>query len=89
MWIRETYDVPLHGDAKTHVPNLPLVGAEKNDILLFNYEGVRHDAIVITSSASGWYVAESNFKKCRATTRFISREDPHLLGALRFPGSKA
>lgn len=83
MWLREARGIPIYGDAKTHIPNLPIIGAEKNDILLFDYEGVRHDALVLAPYADGWMVTESNFKKCKVTTRFIGRTDPHLVGALR------
>lgn len=66
------------GDADTILPNSTKPAA--GSAVLFDYDGVRHVAAVLSVENGYIRIAEANFKKCQAGVRTISVNDIHILG---------
>lgn len=89
MWIRETYNVPIYGDAKLQVPNIAVNTVKEGDIALYRYpSGIYHAAVVTKIFPNGVYddsytVIQSNKVHCKVTTETLSLSDPNLRGFYR------
>jgi len=69
----------VRGDAynATTTHSEPSVG----DIAVMRYPGqLGHVALVTAVTADGFWVTESNYKKCQKTERFIPNDYPRLVG---------
>lgn len=50
-------------------------------VAIFMYGNVKHVALITEMAEDGFYVYESNYKRCKVTTdRFVKFDDPKLLG---------
>ena len=90
LFLRERMGVNIRGDAWTLYPNTERRFARAGDVILFDYGGVGKDhAALITGflepKEGDIYVkiVESNFKRCKVTTRTVSIYDPTVKGVLR------
>lgn len=69
--------VKVKGDASAIAPNgPPTIGG----LVLFDYNGVGHVALIESFTSTGIHVKEANFEKCRVTERDVSFDDPHVRG---------
>jgi hypothetical protein len=84
-YLRERLNVPIRGDAWTHVPNTPILQAERNDVLLFDYGGTGKDHAALITGFLGEYftIIEANYKRCQVTERLVHYQDPTIKGILK------
>jgi hypothetical protein len=73
----------IKGDAIDQVPNLHLTEAVEGDILLFDYEGIGHAALILQKYNGVWFVEEANYKEGEYTQRTIEFGDKSVVGAMR------
>ena len=52
----------------------------KGNVVLLNYNGIGHAALILEMYPGGFYVRETNFEKCRQTERLIEFDDPAIRG---------
>lgn len=69
------------------IPSLPLANklegnspAKAGAVAIFDYHGLPHYGIVVSISGDGFMLQDSNFKKCKYLTHFISWNDPAIEG---------
>lgn len=96
-YLNRVLGVDVHGNANTLRPNRPLSDVQAGDVILLRYGSVSHAAVATKvrskgdAMADGSYhtqpieieVRESNYVRCKATTRTLSISDPHIRGILR------
>jgi hypothetical protein len=84
-WIRTHMGVFIQGDAWKQVPNSSVFGAERNDVLLFDYGGTGKDHAALITGFLGEYftIIEANYKRCQVTERLVHYQDPTIKGVLR------
>lgn len=84
--LRELWGINIHGDASKIVPNLfpgyqgQIVGV--GDVILFDYNGVGHVALIMKVTRTGFMVVEYNFKRCQQTIREVQYTDSAIRGYL-------
>ena len=90
LYLRERLNVPIRGDAWTHIPNVETRFARAGDAILFDYGGVGKDHVALITgfqepTEGDIYVEliEANFHRCKVSTRTISIYDPTIKGVLR------
>jgi hypothetical protein len=62
---------------KDIIPNSP---AREGGVAIFYYKGVKHVAYITGIEADGFHVIEANYKPALITKRFVSWNDPNLVG---------
>ena len=68
--------IPIFGDADQIIPNAtPAIG----NVILLRYSNY-HAALITKLTAIGFEIAEANYTKCTAGTRFIEFDDPAIRG---------
>lgn len=81
VYLREKYNINLHGDADTLTPNAKLAQAGVGSVILLHYKNVAHVVYAIGITATGWVVDESNFTdSCAPDIRVVAFDDPHITG---------
>jgi hypothetical protein len=78
-YIRETFGVPIRGNADTIEPNtdVPITGG----VVLLNYDGVFHAAYIKAELPNGnLLVEDANYEKCEVTERVIEKDDERIRG---------
>lgn len=95
--LRELQNIPIRGDAWTHTPNLPILHAQYNDVVLFDYGGKGRDHGAKFLDFGGYvdrgsYLAptffrvwECNYTRCECGIRIVQIDDPTIKGALSTP----
>lgn len=83
MWLREARGIAIHGDAWTIAPTHKLADAQTGDVLLLEYPGTSHAALITGFSAKGILIEEVNYRRCRHTTREIDLGSESIRGVYR------
>jgi len=72
-YIREAFDIPIRGDAWTIKGNTKKADAVPGDVALIDYPGTSHAALITEVGTSTFHVKESNWSRCKETTRVIAK----------------
>lgn len=86
-YLRIKLGVPISGDAKDIVPNTELADITIGTVILFNYDGVFHAAVIISLHRDEAVILESNYRHCEETRRTIKLSDPAIRGYYQPPPS--
>jgi len=77
---------------KQQYPNLPRsaevlanVSPTFGEVAVFDYDGVKHYAVVTGQGVGEFYIQETNYKKCQKGTRAVRFSDAALLGFYSIP----
>ena len=60
------------------IPNTPEPIAGM--VAVFDYSGTKHIAYITGVDTTGIEIFEANYEPCKVSSRFVSYDDPHLLG---------
>ncbi len=70
----------VKGNAEDLIPSsMPFVGGGA----LFKYPQGSHLAYIESIKGSGFWVSESNYRRCKITSRFVQFDDKYLIGFIR------
>lgn len=93
QWIRATFDVDIHGDARTLIPNTPLKNIDHGDVLLLRYGRTSHAVYTLGFEGTRRFssytapafiiIADANFRRCKSGIRRIAIDDARIEGVLR------
>jgi len=70
-YMREVLGVNIKGDAGTHEPNITFLDLQYGDVVIMQYD-VPHEGMYVSQNNDGILIKESNFRKCKESTRRIS-----------------
>ncbi len=51
-----------------------------NGLVLLNYDGIAHVAVILSFTKNGVLVSEGNYHRCKKDTREIDLSDTHIIG---------
>lgn len=83
QWLRERRGINIRGDAWTIEGNVKLADAQIGDVILLDYSGLAHAALITGWSGKGAIVEEANFKRCQRTVREVDLGSEHIRGIYR------
>ena len=78
-YVRQYIPSVPHVDAWVF-PTFPRSAPAVGEVAMFNYSGIFHVAYISQIRGEGFEIQEANFHSCQKGTRFISWDDPHLVG---------
>ena len=84
-YIRETFGVPIRGDASTLESNMTLANAQKGDVVILKYGTVFHASYFLQVFPGGMWVSERILLqgKCITRERLIEWKDKAIYGFYR------
>lgn len=83
LYLRLRHSVPIYGNADTLKPNIPLSQATVGDVLLLDYHGLAHAALITGFGAKGPIVFEANYHACQESVREVDLSREQLRGVVR------
>lgn len=83
LFLRERLGVDIHGDAGTIIPNIPLAEASVGDVILLDYDGTGHAALITKVTGKGFIVHEANYKHCQEGNREVDVTRESIRGFYR------
>lgn len=72
LYLRKYLGVPVYGDAWDLAPNVPKADVQEGDVAIIDYPNTSHVALIVDVEGDTVKIKESNFKRCKETTREIA-----------------